>query len=113
MKKIILSLCLLVVGLPSLATCSIEGNSCTAIALPSNIGQSSNLNDLVPNNLENLTRTNAFQRSYREPYNDALIYMEAPSRSQSNPSNNYNSNCQFGVCLPGGEATSGFGGSTE
>ena len=88
---------MIVLGLPSLAVCSITGGACSFDSLPSNISQTSALDDAMPDNLRNLQRTDAFQRSYQPLYYDMLINTE-PSQSQ-----NYNSNCQFGVCLPGGE----------
>ncbi len=47
--------------------------------------------------------TDAFQPSYRKPYYDMLINTE-DNVTNLPPENNYNSNCQFGVCLPGNEA---------
>lgn len=96
-------MCLTALGLPVLAICSITGGSCTTSfqELPSNVTQSSNLEQLVPNNLENQLRTDAFQYDYRQPYHDALINTESGNRY--NETQSYNSNCQFGVCLPGGE----------
>ena len=100
MKKIIISLCLVVMGLPSPAVCSITGGACSFDSLPSNVTQQSLSDELVPNNLRQLQRTDAFQRSYQPPYYDMLLNTEPEPVNQTA---DYNSNCQFGVCLPGGE----------
>ena len=104
MKKFLISISLLLIGIPVFAVCSITGSSCTFSNLPSNIGQGSELENLIPNNLQQLQKTNAFQRDYQKPYHDALINTESSSTPQTQE---YNSNCQFGVCLPGGELVPG------
>lgn len=100
MKKILISMCILALGLPSLAICSITGGACTFNSLPSNVSQNSNLENAIPNNLRQMQKTDAFQRSYRKPYHEALINTSGTDGVQTQ---DYNSNCQFGVCLPGGE----------
>ncbi len=104
MKRIIISLCLVVLGLPSFAICSITGGACSFDSLPSNISQSSLLEEQVPDNLRQLQRTDAFQRAYQPPYYDMLLNTEPENINQTA---DYNSNCQFGVCLPGGEFAPG------
>ena len=82
---------MLTVATPVFATCSITGGACN---VPSN---------LDPQPLEDMKGTDAFQPSYRKPYYDMLINTE-DNVTNLPPENNYNSNCQFGVCLPGNEA---------
>ncbi len=101
MKKIIILTGIIAMGLPTLAVCSITGGACTFNSLPSSITQSSALEEAVPNNLRQLQKTDAFQREYQKPYYDMLINTESPQTQE------YNSNCQFGVCLPGGEIAPG------
>lgn len=82
-------------AMPALAMCDLTGKSCSSLTAPS-------LHDkYVPNNLERMQKPDAFTPSYFKPYHDALINTESasPTGAASNP--NYNSNCQFGVCLPG------------
>ena len=106
MKKILIPLCLLSFALPVFAMCSITTGTCTTSVgdFPSNVTPpGSNLENLVPNNVRDKLRTDSFQREYRKPYYDALINTE--SANDFNDTQGYNSNCQFGVCLPGGEFT--------
>lgn len=87
--------------MPVYAVCSITGGACTATSNWESkpLGQR-----LVPDNLQELKRTDAFQPSYRKPYYDMLINTEEENTTTTlPPENNYNSNCQFGVCLPGVE----------
>lgn len=83
---------------PVFAVCSITGGACTAT---SNWESKPLEQRLIPDNLQDLKRTDAFQPSYRKPYYDMLINTEEESALP--PENNYDSNCQFGVCLPGVE----------
>lgn len=98
MKKYILILMMFSVTSPVFAVCSITGGACTAT---SNWESKPLEQRLVPDNLQDLKRTDAFQPSYRKPYYDMLINTEEESALP--PENNYDSNCQFGVCLPGVE----------
>lgn len=96
MKKIFLTMILLGAVTPAFAVCSITGGACSVLDSPT-------LQDKhIPNNLENLQKPDAFQPNYINPYYDMLINTEtnsAPTGAAATP--NYNSNCQFGVCLPG------------
>ncbi len=98
MKKYILILMMFSVTSPVFAVCSITGGACTAT---SNWESKPLEQRLIPDNLQDLKRTDAFQPSYRKPYYDMLINTEEESALP--PENNYDSNCQFGVCLPGVE----------
>ena len=98
MKKYILILMMFSVTSPVFAVCSITGGACTAT---SNWESKPLEQRLIPDNLQDLKRTDAFQPSYRKPYYDMLINTE--EESVLPPENNYDSNCQFGVCLPGVE----------
>ena len=53
---------------------------------------------VLPNNLQEMQRSNAFQPTYIKPYYNELINTNQDTLV---PQNDYNSNCQFGVCLPG------------
>lgn len=100
MKKYLLLIILLCLSLPVFAVCSITGGACTAT---SNWDSKPLQQKYVPDNLNELQRSDAFQPKYITPYYDALINTESANPEQ-NQTNNYNSNCQFGVCLPGEEA---------
>ncbi len=99
MKKF---LSLLIIGLyamPALAACSIDANEpCTATVLDD--ANMTLQQKIAPNPLDDIKKTDAFRPKYRQPYNDALI-------NTSPGTQDYNANCQFGVCLPGVEPTEG------
>ena len=103
MKKISILAALMAFSLPVFAVCTITGGACTVSGLPSNLTQTTNIEQIIPNNLQNLTRTDAFQHDYRTPYHDAFINTESAVNIEQH---DYNANCQFGVCLPGGTMNS-------
>lgn len=96
MKKI---LALLITGfftMPAFASCSIDANEpCTASALNEN---QTLQEKLLPDPLEEIKEPDAFQPQYHKPYYDELINTTPATATNTN---NYNANCQFGVCLPG------------
>lgn len=96
MKKF---LSLLIIGffaMPAIASCSLDSSKpCTATILDD--ANTTLQQKIAPNPLDDLLKTDSFQREYQQPYHDALINTSPGSSA------NYNSNCQFGVCLP--EAT--------
>ena len=96
MKNIILITASLLMAVPVYAACSITGGACTAT---SNWETKPLEQRLVPDNLQDIQRTDAFQPSYITPYYDMLLNTEPESALP--PENSYNSNCQFGVCMPG------------
>lgn len=103
MKNIIIATLILTTGvLPVFATCSITGGAACAPT----ILDSPNLEEkLVPNNLKEIQEPDAFKPQYVTPYYDMLINTETPqNESINNETQSYNSNCQFGVCLPGAGA---------
>lgn len=93
MKKFLILLVMTVFSLPVFASCPIEGGACTA----SNWDSTPLQQKYLPNRLQDLQRTDAFTPQYFQPFNDALINTEP---SAAAPVQDYNSNCQFGVCLP-------------
>jgi len=101
MKKIFITILFAGLMTPAFAVCSITGGACSAIDTP-------NLQEKhIPNHLDNLQKPDAFAPTYFKPYQDMLINTESATSTSSstgaasNP--NYNSNCQFGVCLPGNQ----------
>lgn len=93
---------MLIFAMPVFAVCSITGGACTASS--SNWESKPLQQRLIPDHLQELQRTDAFQTEYRKPYHDALINTEEDNIELAKPqTNDYNSNCQFGVCLPGVE----------
>lgn len=97
MKKI-LTIMIIMLGVgtvsPGFAVCSLTGGACSVLDQPS-------LNErYIPDNLQEMQRPDAFAREYQKPYYDMLINTETPETAGINESPNYNSNCQFGVCLP-------------
>lgn len=101
MKRFLTLFAMLAFTLPALASCPIDGGACTA----SNWDSTPLQEKYLPNRLQDLQKTDAFQPNYVTPYHDALINTETTSTTTATPSNNYNSNCQFGVCLPGAEGS--------
>ena len=101
MKRFFTILVAIFFAMPTFASCSIDSNEpCTASALDD---QNKTLQDkFTPHPLEELKKTDAFQPQYRQPYYDELIKTTPPVQSPTSTTN-YNSNCQFGVCLPGVE----------
>lgn len=85
------------VALPVFAVCSITGGACTAT---SNWETKPLEQRLVPDHLREMQRTDAFQPQYIKPYYNELINTEPENTAGLPQGNNYNSNCQFGVCLP-------------
>lgn len=98
MKKLIIIL-ISMMSLPVFASCPIDGGACTA---SSNWEATPLQQKYVPDRLQDLQRTDSFQPTYITPYHDALINTDTGTAQNTNE-NNYNSNCQFGVCLPGVE----------
>ncbi len=100
MKKILSLLIISVIAMPAFGACSIDSNKpCTASVLEDN---QSLQQKYTPNPLEKITRTDAFQPKYRKPYYNELI-----NTGQDSETSDYNSNCQFGVCLPSVGPTEG------
>ncbi len=103
MKKILLISTLLTLATPVFAMCSITGGACS---VPLN-SQSLD-NKYTPNRLEQIKEPDAFQPRYVTPYYDMMLNTEEPAtQSTAGEANGYNSNCQFGVCLPGVEPGEG------
>ena len=93
MKKILILTILSLFTVPAFATCPIDGGACTASVWDSKPLQQR----YIPNRLDDIKQPNAFQPTYITPYRDMLINTDS---NPSLPTNNYDSNCQFGVCLP-------------
>ncbi|HIS82853.1 hypothetical protein KID03_06785 [bacterium] len=100
MKKIFLIMAAVLITLPAAASCAISGNSCAYSITKPTLQEK-----YLPDNVKNIQKPDAFRPRYVEPYHDALINTEtgaaAGTESGTITPNNYNSNCQFGVCLPG------------
>jgi len=97
MKKFLPVIFAIAFTLPAFASCSLDANKpCTATVLDDS--SSSLRNKLVPTPLDDLKKTDAFQPKFITPYQEMLINTE--------PASDYNSNCQFGVCLPERNPTS-------
>jgi hypothetical protein len=91
MKKISLLFIIQMSIIPVFAVCSITGGACS-----SNFDIPSLQDQFVPNNLQNMQRTDAFQQEIHEPYNHKMLN----TKSNQKPAG-YDASCQFGVCLPG------------
>ena len=97
MKKIFIILALTAFAIPAFATCSLTGAACSASLM-----STPSLEDkFIPNNLKQMQKSDAFTPQYITPYHSILLNTEEPSADATNENPSYNSNCQFGVCLPG------------
>lgn len=97
MKKNLFTLfTLLLVATPVFATCPISGETCAFSISPPSSLQSKYL----PNKVENMKQPDAFRPQYVKPYYDEIINTETGKATNIQNKQNYNSNCQFGVCLP-------------
>ena len=99
-QNLVMGLILSTVALPVLSVCPIEGGACTAF---SNWESKPLQQKYVPNHIQEIQKPNAFQPNYITPYHSELINTETSNATVKPPANDYNSNCQFGVCLPGVE----------
>ena len=89
MKKIFLAAVILsLYTLPVFAACSITGNACS---INSDINTDA-VNTHINNNMQP-----TFHQDYIRQYNSDTINIDSLLKPQSNT---YNSNCQFGICLP-------------
>jgi len=93
MKKFLIVIFSIISTTPVFASCSLDiDKPCTASV--SDRVYSSVQNKYIPSPLEDMKKTDAFQPRYFDPYQEMLINTDPA------PSSDYNSNCQFGVCLP-------------
>ena len=93
MKKFLIVIFSIIFTTPVFASCSLDiDKPCTASV--SDRVYSSVQNKYIPSPLEDLRKTDAFQPRYVVPYQEMLINTDPV------PTSDYNSNCQFGVCLP-------------
>ncbi|MBO6087097.1 hypothetical protein J6P92_01970 [bacterium] len=95
MKKILILFILQMSVLPVFAVCSITGGACSA---QSDFDLKPLKNQFVPDNLQNMQRTDAFQKEIHEPYNHGMLNTKPDIKPASS---GYDASCQFGVCLPG------------
>lgn len=99
MKKIFMVIITLAIALPAMASCSISGASnCNYTILNPPSLQEKHL----PDNIENLKNSNRLEQNSQRSHSTEMLNVETGSASNIQDENGYNSNCQFGVCLPGG-----------
>ncbi len=105
MKKIFLITLIMTAGIPANASCAISGSSCAYSGMAPPLQEK-----YLPNYVQDIQKPDAFRPQYIKPYYDELINTETGAAADSvQGGNNYNSNCQFGVCLP--EVNPGAGAS--
>lgn len=99
MKKIILFMLISLFSLPVGAVCSITGEACAA---PVNFEADSLLDRHIPNNIQNIQRTDAFQPQIVTPMGTTVHTAPSPI-TKSPEAGDYDANCQFGTCLNGSQ----------
>lgn len=99
MKKIFLLLLISLFTLPVNAVCSITGEACAA---PQNFEANSLIDRHIPNNLQNIQRTDAFQPQTVTPMGTNVRTSPSPV-TKSPEAGDYDADCQFGTCLPGAQ----------
>ncbi len=106
MKKILIILGISVVSSISVyASCPIDEGVCSA----SSVWDRTPIQQkYLPDRLQDIQKSDAFRPNYIQPYDDMMLNTEGESVNSSLPqTRDYNSNCQFGVCLP--EQSTGAG----
>lgn len=98
MKKMMIALFISIFALPVFAVCSITQEACTGDTTASLMNTPTLQDKYLPNNLKDIQKTDAFTPQYITPYHDMLINTKDEPTGGAAP--NYNSNCQFGICLP-------------
>lgn len=103
MKNFLILLMAAGFALPVNAVCPVTG----FCAPESSALSSPNLTEkYMPNNLNEMQKPDAFMPQYRPPYYDMLIHTSddrqntTPGLDNNNTESTYNSNCQFGLCIP-------------
>ena len=99
MKKILVLLLITVYTLPVGAVCSITGEACAA---PLNFEADSLQDRHIPNNLQNMQRTDSFQPQMITPMG-TNVHTAPPPVTKSPEAGDYDADCQFGTCLPGSQ----------
>lgn len=84
------------------ATCPIEAEACKAEMSPTFTIQTFD-HKAKQKTIEDMQKTDAFQDDYKAPYHPVLINTKSETVTTEEAA--YNSNCQFGVCLPGAWGT--------
>lgn len=99
MKRMLIALIISVFALPVFAVCSITEEACTGGDATASLMRTPSLQDkYIPNNLNDMQKTDAFTPKYLTPYHEMLI--NTKDEPTGGAASNYNSNCQFGICLP-------------
>jgi len=98
MKKILMLIIALTITLPAIASCSISGGSgCSYSIIDPPTLQERHL----PDNIDILKNSNRLELNPQRPYTSEMLNTETGAASNLQDEEGYNSNCQFGVCLPG------------
>ena len=99
MKKIFMVIMALMVAVPAFASCSISGaGSCSySIIDPPSLNERH-----LPDNIENLKHSSRLEQNSQRSHSTEMLNVETGAASNIQDEKGYNSNCQFGVCLPGG-----------
>lgn len=98
MKKIFIIM-VFAITVPAMASCPISGDgSCSfSIINPSTLQERH-----LPNNIETIKHSNRLEQNSQRMNSTEMLNVETGAASNIQDEKGYNSNCQFGVCLPGG-----------
>ncbi len=99
MKKIFMIMMVFAMAIPAIASCPISGDeSCSfSIINPSTLQERH-----LPNNIETIKHSNRLEQNSQRINSTETLNVETGAASNIQDEKGYNSNCQFGVCLPGG-----------
>ncbi len=98
MKKIFMLIIALTIMLPAIASCSISGGSGCSYSI---IDPPTLRERHLPDNIDIIKNSNRLEQNSQRPYTAEMLNTETGAASNINEEQGYNSNCQFGVCLPG------------
>ena len=103
MKKIIIVALLSLIGIPGFCACDIRTGFCAPDG--SVFAEPSLKSRYAPNSLDSVVSPGALIAKPKKRYDLLLNTDTAESPSAQPDENSYNSNCQFGICLPGSGMT--------
>lgn len=108
MKKIVIISLFALIGLPAFSACDFTSSLCIpsdSILAPSDVK-----GRYAPDRLDSIVKPTPSRQPYHAPFDGRLINTDSPQQQTPTTTpkpdeSSYNSNCQFGICLPGSGMT--------